>query len=1068
MQKFRRIRIGDILVDSREYEKILDVIPNTGIYVIREDNHEILYFNKRIKEIKPTVKKGISCDRMWGNSCANCPLLHMGTKEESRTINSDNTLGTVDMEAKRIKWGEDTPAIVITLTPHMDEFSFVYRKILRVNLSQNSYEVVKSGAEEWAIDSDAETFTGWLEQFITKGSIHPEDMDRFLSFTHLEYLKSALRTGRKNLTCSYRRSSPGGYRWNMLEVTPDSGYMDEKQTALIYIKDVQDMLKESLELDETSVRLQELTRTLGEQNLGIYTIDLKDGNVNLVREGGYSQEGWISQTLMWDVVMQSRLVRQIHPHNQEKFRQQFSLESLRQARDAGLQKKDMLCQLRVGDKYHYVAVIAYFGRNQGTRNYTVLALQDVDKRVRQEQALSQRDMQMAAILKSRFHVMTTVHLEEDQCERFWLNESAQPLNSGSGRYTTYYQQALEDSVHPEDIEEFKKVMSPDHMRSQAEKTQSYSEEICSYRIKQEQVQWLEQHVTYIRRDGQVLVNILGRDITKEKLEEEQRQKLEQEQTGIIDSLSSMFFATYYGDLEQNLFKAMNQLEDVSVILGNRTEYTTALRMYAERFVHPEDRANYLHMMSRRNLRQVLGKEQPFVTFAYRKMPESPETMADDYGWIRATAVMAQTDDEGKASGIVYVAQDVTESKRKEMREQRAIQAACEAANHANASKSEFLSRMSHDIRTPMNGIMGMAKIASDNLADPQRVHDCLEKISASSNSLLSLVNEILDMSEIESGNVNLVADEFKVSDLIQNVVSAASGQIAEKGLTIEVLPIQVEHEDVVGDKGRIRQVFSNIISNAVKFTPKGGRLRLTVMEREIKKYGCCSYEFIFEDNGMGMADDFLPHIYEPFSRAEDSRISKIEGTGLGMTIAQNIVHMMGGTIQVASVLGKGTRVSVTLLLKLQKFTGQGIETAQKVEETLGDTQFKGRRVLLVEDNVINQEIAMEIIGATGVTVECASDGKEGLERFEARPEGYFDMILMDIQMPVMNGYEATRAIRKLPRGDALSVPILALSANAFAEDIAASREAGMNEHMTKPLDINRVMAEMERWIKAKE
>lgn len=1048
---------------SKEFEKILDAIPNTGIYVIREDNHEILYFNKRIREMAPDVKKGMICDRLWANSCSNCPLLNIGDKQESRSINSDNVLGTVDMVAKRMRWDDDIPVFVITLTPHMDEFSYVYRKILRVDLSRNSYEVVKSGAEEWAIDSKRDTFTEWLEQFKQKGTIHPDDLDRFLSFTHVDYLKSVLRTGRKNLTCSYRRSSPDGYRWNMLEVTPDSGYTDGNQTVLIYIKDVQDMLKESLELDETSVRLQEVTRTLGEQNLGIYTIDLKAGNVNLVREGGYSQEGWVSQTLMWDVVMQSRLIRQIHPEDQEKFRQKFSLEGLRQARDTGVQKTDMLCQWQEGKKYRYVAVIAYFGRNQGTRNYTVLALQDVDKRVRQEQALSQRDMQMAAILKSRFHIMTTIRLEDDQCERVRLNESAEPQNEGTGSYTLYYQRALENSVHPEDIEQFRKVMDPEHMRALAEKTRDYAEEICHYRLKGPKERWLEQHVTYIRKGGQVLVNILGRDITEEKLEEEQRQKLEQEQAGIIDSLSSMFFATYYGDLEQNQLRGVNQLEEVSRILGDRTDYNTALRIYAEHFVHPEDRADYLYTMSARNLRQVLGKEQPFVTFAYRKMPEGKKDAAEGYGWIRATAVMARTDGEGKASGIVYAAQDVTESKRKEMEEQRAIQAACEAANHANASKSEFLSRMSHDIRTPMNGIMGMTKIASDNVEDPERVRDCLEKISSSSSSLLSLVNEVLDMSEIESGNVDLVADEFRISELIQEVVGTVGVRTAEKGLDFTVSAIQVEHGDVIGDRGRISQVFLNILNNSIKFTPAGGRVCLTVVERETKKYGCCSYDFIFEDSGIGMTEDFLPHIYEPFSRAEDSRISKLEGTGLGMTIAQNIVHMMGGSIKVASTLGEGTRVTVTLLLKLQKPAEQSA-MAEKAEEASADARFKGRRILLVEDNMINQEIAMEIIGTTGATVECASDGKEALDRFEARPEGYFDMILMDIQMPVMNGYEATRAIRKLPREDALSVPIVALSANAFAEDIAASREAGMNAHMSKPLDIARLMTEMGRWM----
>lgn len=1056
-------------MDSRDYEKILDSIPGVGIYVVRADNHEILYFNKRIREMAPKVHKGMTCDKSEMNFCAHCPLFRIDDKEESRSVSCEFPVGeAVDLSAKRIFWEDEIPAFVITITPHMDEVSQIYRKILRVNLSRDRYEIVKSGAEDWAVDRETDSFSEWLGQFAKTGIIHQDDMDRFLSFTHPEYLKSALGTGRKTLTCSYRRSSPDGFRWNLMEVVPDSEYTDQEQIVLIYIKDVQDLMKESLELDEASIRLQEVTRTLGEQNFGVYVIDLNDGKVNLIREEGHTQGGWTSQTLMWDVVMRSRFTRQIHPENYDKFTRKFSLEGLRGARDLGVQKTDMLCQWRNGDNYRYVAVIAYFDRNQSTNSHAVLALQDVDKRVRQEQTLSQRDMQMAAILKSRFGVMTTVYLDTDQCERFWLNESAKPLNSGTGKYTVFYQKALESSVFPEDADKFRKVMNPDHMREQADNTQDYSEEICQYRLNKPETQWLEQHVIYMRKGEQVLINILGRDITREKFQEEKRIQKAQEQANIIGSLSSMFFATYYGDLEQGWFRSVTQLGEVEKVLGNGTDYMTALRIYAENFVHPEDRADYLYTMSARNLSQVLGPEQPFVTFAYRKRPERENMEPEDYGWIRATAVMTQADKNGRAKGIVYVAQDVTESKRKEMREQRAIQSACEAANHASASKSEFLSRMSHNIRTPMNGIIGMTQIALEHMDDTERVRECLRNITASSNSLLSLVNEILDLSEIESGNVDLVAEEFRISDLMENVAIAVLPDVEEKGLRLKRNPVQITHENVIGDQGRLRQVFLNIMANSVKYTSEGGNLELSVIERDATKYGCCFYDFIFQDDGIGMEKDFIPHIFEPFSQAKDSRIQENGGTGLGMSIAQNIVRMMGGGISVESVPEKGTRVTVTLLLKQQCTGDVDAENPTEEEGISSDGLFRGHRVLVVEDNVINQEIAMEIIGATGATVECASDGMEGLRRFESMPEGYFSMIFMDIQMPVMNGYEATRAIRKLPRVDALSVPVIALSANAFAEDVAASREAGMNGHLKKPLEVAQLIAEMERWMKVEE
>lgn len=359
-------------MDSRDYEKILDSIPAAGIYVVREDNHEILYFNSRIRQLLPKVRKGMACDKMWAYSCANCPLRTIGDKAEIRTVSCEGPGGrAMDISAKRIVWSDEIPAFVITVAPHKDEVSSIYRKILRVNLTKNTYDIVKPAAEDWAADNEAATFSEWLKQFKENGILHPDDRDRFLSFTHLEYLKSILRTGRKMLFCSYRRRSPNGFRWNLMEVVPDSAYTEQEQIVLLYMKDVQDMLKESLELDEASVRLQEVTRTLGEQNFGVYSIDLNDGKVNLIREDGYSQAGWHSQTLMWDVVLNSRIREHIDRDNQERFARKFSLEGLRHARDTGLQKMDMLCQWRNGEGCRYVAVIAYFGRNQGDRKSVV-------------------------------------------------------------------------------------------------------------------------------------------------------------------------------------------------------------------------------------------------------------------------------------------------------------------------------------------------------------------------------------------------------------------------------------------------------------------------------------------------------------------------------------------------------------------------------------------------------------------------------------------------------------------------------------------------------------------------
>ncbi|MFG6332877.1 MAG: response regulator [Lachnospiraceae bacterium] len=1053
-------------MDCNEYEKILNAIPTTGIFVIREDNHEILYYNRRVREISPHVRLGMPCHEMGNHSCVNCPLLTIGVSQEHQTLCYNTPFGEmVDITAVRTLWEQKVPAFIITVAPHIQMISHTYHKILRVNLTKDQYEIVKIRPEDRAIGYGTDTFSSWLGQFIYNGDIHPDDMNNFISFTRPDHLKEAMEAGLDIRTCCYRRRSGEDFRWNLMEVVPDPSSSGGDRFIFLYIKDIHDILRESLELDDASIRIQEVIRTLGAQNFGIYGIDLDTGETNLVRENGHTHTGWKTWTLPWDELMNTRLVRQIHPTDRERFCQMFALSSLRQARDTSVHKTDMLCQWRGEDdhEYRYMAIIAYFGQNHNAGNYTILALQNVDRRVRQEHALSLKDMQLAAILKSRYSVMTTVYLENGQCERILINEDSTLQNVVTGNYHQYFHKALESNVHPEDAELFKKALSPEHLYQKAAHTRDYSEEICRYRMAGPSLRWMEDHVIYARQGNRISINILSRDITREKLEEELRKKEEQEQEDIIRTLGGMFFATYYADLEQDTFRSVTQLQEVEKVLDGKVAYATGIRTYAENFIHPDDREEYLHVLSIENLRRTLSRKQPYVTLAYRRLPTKSDIRPEEYGWIRSTAIMSQAGPDGKARSIVYAAQDVTESKRKEMREQQALQAACEAADHANASKQEFLSCMSHNIRTPMNGIIGMIRIATDHVDEPARVKDCLEKASLSSLQLLSTLNEILDISQIKSGGLHLNSEALNLTELMQEMLSVIEPRIREKDLNLCMNPLQVDHENIFGDQLRLQQMFLNILGNSVKYTPPGGTLEISVTERPSREYGCRSYDFIFSDNGIGMEESFIRHVFEPFSRADDPNVSCSDGIGLGLSIAQNIARMMGGSISVKSKPGKGSQFTVTIILRLQN-PAEHCEHRQKPSsDDLRDISFQGCRILLVEDNELNQEIAMELIGETGATVECASDGRQGLRRFADMPEGYYDLILMDIQMPVMNGFEATRAIRKLPRADAASIPILALSANASPEDIAASRESGMNGHLAKPLDIPQLMQQMNYW-----
>ena len=537
---------------------------------------------------------------------------------------------------------------------------------------------------------------------------------------------------------------------------------------------------------------------------------------------------------------------------------------------------------------------------------------------------------------------------------------------------------------------------------------------------------------------------------------------------IINSLSSMFFAAYYIDLEKDTFQPVTQEEEVVDVLGDERNYTQGINTYAQKFVCPDDREEYLSCVNRQNLMNTLRDGQTFIATEYRKMPNEKNQRT----WTRATVVLAEAAQDGSPRRAVYVAQDVTESKLKEEKDQQTLLEACKAAERANAAKSDFMSRMSHDIRTPMNAIIGMTEIAVRHLDERERVLDCLEKITVSSKHLLSLINEVLDMSKIESGKIELSEEEVNLAGLIDNLVTMIRPSVQQNHHDLDVHIANVEHQYVLGDPVRMQQVFMNILGNSVKYTPNGGKLALEVYEipSGMDGYGC--YEFVFTDNGMGMSKEFLEKLFEPFSREESSRVNKIEGTGLGMAIARSIARKMNGDIIVESELGKGSRFTVQLSLKLgnQVAPDQKSEEAQEQEmvQALSKEALAEKRLLLVEDTELNREIAVELISQTGVSVDSAENGQEALACFEKMPENHYDMIFMDIQMPVMDGYEATAKLRRLARRDAPQIPIIAMTANAFAEDIRKSREAGMNEHLTKPLDIGALMKCLEKWLGEKK
>lgn len=408
--------------------------------------------------------------------------------------------------------------------------------------------------------------------------------------------------------------------------------------------------------------------------------------------------------------------------------------------------------------------------------------------------------------------------------------------------------------------------------------------------------------------------------------------------------------------------------------------------------------------------------------------------------------------------------EMEESNKKLKKAKDITTEALQTAENANKAKTDFLSNMSHDIRTPMNAIIGMTSLIRYDAGNKDKVIEYADKIDISSQHLLGIINDVLDMSKIEAGKTVFKYNDFSILNFIQEINTLFRSQIDEKKQTLTIIKENIRHEWVNGDQIHLMQIFSNLLSNAVKYTQEGGKIQFLVEECETKSSVYAKYRFLVSDNGMGMSADFKETIFDPFTRAESSMTNKIQGTGLGMAITRNLVKAMGGTIDLESELGQGSCFEVFIDLRIAENRTVALAAQEEIAEPDSNT-LKGMRFLCAEDNELNAEILMELLKIEGAECTICENGEKVLETFEQSAPGDYDMILMDVQMPVMNGYEATKAIRRSSHELAMTIPIIAMTANAFSEDIQHSLAAGMNAHVSKPVEM-KILEKMIRSIKS--
>ena len=547
------------------------------------------------------------------------------------------------------------------------------------------------------------------------------------------------------------------------------------------------------------------------------------------------------------------------------------------------------------------------------------------------------------------------------------------------------------------------------------------------------------------------IMVFTTDITDNILEEQRlknelmisNENLEKEMM-LLRSFKNIYFLSVYGDLKTNRIHIIEADETFQKLCEEKDyNLTTIYKTSIEK---------YISLDFKEKINDFLDPE----TFLERFM--DTDLLTIDYTsvngrWNRMHLIKVNSDDSGRAVNVICAVQDIDEIKKSEFQYQTALIESARAAEKANQAKTEFLSQMSHDIRTPLNAIIGFSTIMLGDSGDPAQVEDYTKKILSSGKQLLLLINDVLDMSKIESGKIDLSAKPFSLFDMLCSVKEVIKTIADAKHQDFKMVIEEMEHDSFNADESRINQILINLLNNSVKYTPVGGSITLSVSSEHGNTDKYDRITFIVEDTGYGMSKSFLEEAFKPFSREQRSDTISVQGTGLGLSITKNLVDLMSGTIDVVSEEGKGSRFTVIIPMKVSE------TLAEKKEETNENSEnvLKGLNILVAEDNPLNSEIMTQIMKINGASVVIAPNGQEAVNTFKSNKEGTFDLILMDIQMPVMNGYEAARAIRALSndnRPDASSIPIIAVTANAFTDDVREALLSGMNAHISKPINVN--------------
>ena len=676
-----------------------------------------------------------------------------------------------------------------------------------------------------------------------------------------------------------------------------------------------------------------------------------------------------------------------------------------------------------------------------------LSTEEERERILQEQAEREyrRNHEIIEILASEYTSVYYIDLTTDELDPYTMNEQTETefgriFRSGI-HYSDAFKMYVDTLVYPDDKTMMLKAGSIYNILKELSTKKTF---LTTYR--NSEGHYSEMKFVKVGDEENPQSVALGfADKDDEIRAEMERQQTAERDMAVISGLSDDFGCVVYASYEDNSeyhYRFDTMFEKHIPDWSSIQNFSKRLYTLMNTIMHPDDRQAFYAATRKDVVRNAVNRDNAYYV-NFRTLIDGKVT------YYQAKFVK----DENSTDHVIAGFHNVDVETKRELE-------ALEKAENASRAKTDFLFNMSHDIRTPMNAIIGFTDIAMKDIDNKQKTLDCLEKVKISGNMLLSLINDILDMSRIESGKIVLNEDILDINTCFDGLESVMSSAAKSKSIKLDFNISDITDKDVYVDKPRLERILINLISNAIKYTPEGGHVTARLCQTDSRGEGLGTYRFEVEDNGIGMSYEFQEHMWEEFAREETSTISGIQGTGLGLSLAQKLTVLMGGEISCKSKPGEGSTFFVTIPLRI--LGSEEERTESNADSDTKTLDLAGKRALLVEDNELNREIAIAILSEFGLEIDDAHDGKEAVDIVMEHGPEHYDFILMDIQMPVMDGYEATRTIRKqMPN---LRAPIIALSANAFEEDKQKSRQAGMDAHVAKPIDIEELMKALKKFI----